>query len=227
MKYKLVLIIMFLLLCINNINAQPSFDNANNSKSDDRYPIINISETIIFNISTSGGNDVSHVWTIDGTTSQTNNTVSDSQFTTSFTSRGIKNVSITANNGTSPATFSWFVNVLEQKTTAANQVTKINVTAVDDLTDAVEEGDYSKFLFASTIPYTNILGSFFYLILFGLPLLMVWISQERKEIPMAITILFATVLFVFIPGPFRAIIMLLAVLGIVVIIYTRYKERGQ
>lgn len=211
---KLFVIFLFLLIIgfyIPVAHALPVFDSdeTNNSISDNEYPKINVSQSIMFNASTSGGNDNFHNWTVDGTLSQTNTTVSSSTYTTSFTTKGLKNVSVVVNNLSSPAMYTWLVLVRTPKTTGSDTLQDVNVTPLDDMMDAIDEADYEKFLGRGIANvYVNVVGAFFYLFLFGTPLIMMWISQEKKEIPAVLTIIFGGLFTVFIPGTFIKYIIL-------------------
>jgi len=88
------------------------------------------------------------------------------------------------------------------------------------------EPDFIEFGKSVTIPYTNILGSLFFVIFFGAFFIMMWLRQGNIMIPSTIGIIVGGVLLKYAPAEFRLPAILFISFNIFGIIYTLLKERS-
>jgi len=88
------------------------------------------------------------------------------------------------------------------------------------------EPNFIEFGKSVTIPYTNILGSLFFVIFFGAFFIMMWLRQGNIAIPSTIGIIVGGVLLKYAPAEFRLPAILFISFNIFGIIYTLLKERS-
>jgi len=88
------------------------------------------------------------------------------------------------------------------------------------------EPNFIEFGKSVTIPYTNILGSLFFVIFFGAFFIMMWLRQGNIAIPSTIGIIVGGVLLKYAPAEFRLPAILFISFNVFGIIYTLLKERS-
>jgi len=88
------------------------------------------------------------------------------------------------------------------------------------------EPNFIEFGKSVTIPYTNILGSLFFVIFFGAFFIMMWLRQGNIAIPSTIGIIVGGVILKYAPAEFRLPAILFISFNIFGIIYTLLKERS-
>lgn len=88
------------------------------------------------------------------------------------------------------------------------------------------EFNFSIFAYAIALPFTAIMGNLFFVFLFGIPFLMMWLRQESMNVPLALGIILAAGIFMFLPPEYVISAMGIMALAIVGAIYLVFKERS-
>lgn len=219
MKYIIPLLILFVILIVSPSNAITITDN-NNTISNNDYPAVAISEVIGFNITLDTGATL-HTWYVDGT-DQSNNATS---FSTSFTSRGYKNVTVTVTDGASTDSVTYGVIVKRASASGSDTISLMNNSGYTDFQTSIDDEDLQGFLKSFIQPQLNAVGAVFYLILYGIPLIMIWIRQEKTTIPVVFFVIFGVIMIAFVPSQWVAPAIILTILSIASMIYMNFKER--
>lgn len=142
-----------------------------------------------------------------------------------YSAFGYNNVSVTGTNtnGTTDAT-SWVVwTNRETRDLPAEPVDTIGYEMLQD--SIAGEPDFHAMMKAVTYPYTSTFGLIFYLILFGLPLLMMYIRQDSMKIPATLMFLIGGVIIGMLPAQWQIIAGVLMGLALVGMLYSLFKER--
>ena len=210
---------------LSSVEAAPAITAHSNSVSDTSlYPHQQVNTNIQFNIS---ANETITTWTWlkDGTDTSNN----FDNYTTQWTGPGQKNITASGTNanGTTES-ITWNPLIEQEMAGAGDTITELNMTAYDSIIDVVgsEDPDYEAFLFALTMPHTSIIGSLFYVILYGVPFLFIWIGQGSAKIPAVLGCMLAPVMLGAFNADYIGITVLLILLTLFGLIYTLYKERG-
>lgn len=222
----IVFIILFILtfLLIHISTATPTITNFNNSISNNTiYPHINASQSIKFTVS---ANETisSWSWYSDGLTISNNY----DNYTSSWNDGGSHEITVngTNSNGTTQ-TIAWYVLVYRPKSGPGEVHTPLNTSWLDSLTQSIagSSPDFSKFFLAIVLPFTNFLGDLFYIFVFGLPMIVIWLRQEKALVPAVLGIIFGGLIFGFIPQNWALPAILMMILTVFGIIYALFKER--
>ena len=207
-----------LILCIP-CNAAPGWSDWNNSKDNSTYyPNLNYSESIQFNV-TADEVITGYHWWKDGVviSNDWNN------YTTSFTS-GTHNISVIATSASGNTSMLTFRPVVYREVAVAT-VGSINETPYADMMVAVDENDFEGYFGAVTNVFTNVMGSVFYLLLFGIYFVMIWIRQESASMPMVLGFVLGAVLLGYVTESFVQGGIVLLVIGATAVFYSLFKER--
>lgn len=224
--YYLILALLVVGACsLASTEAAPAVFSYNNSVSDTNlYPHQQVNTNIQFNVS---ANETITTWTwLKGGVDASNNF---DNYTTSWTGPGQKNITVYGTNANgSTAQLSWFPHIEQEMAGAGDTITELNMTAYNSILDVIgsEDPDYESFLFALTMPHTSIIGSLFYVILYGVPFLFIWIGQGSAKIPAVLGCMLAPVMLGAFNADYIGISVLLILLTLFGVIYTLYKERG-
>lgn len=224
-----VLLIIFLLLplTIAIVKATPSINAYNNSISTNLYPHQDVNSNIQFNIS---ANETITTWSwfVDGVNVSNNvNT-----YTKSWATSGQKNITVSGSNANGVTnSIVWYPIIEREKSTASDETAALNTSWYDSLLASFSGNTPSFYAFTSAIvlPFTNTqtgIGNFFYLFLYGLPMLVIWIRQEKALIPAGLGIIFGAFFLGQLPESYIGVAVLLMILTVFGIIYSLYKERG-
>lgn len=224
-----VLLILFLLLplTISIVRAAPVIQAYNNSISANQYPHRDVNSNIQFNVSAT---EVITTWSwyVDDVAISNN----FDNLTHSWTTSGQKNVTVSGSNGggTTEA-ISWYPIIEREKSTASDETAALNTSWFDSLLDSFKGSTPSLVAFTTAIvlPFTNTetgIGNFFYLFLYGLPMLVIWIRQEKALIPAGLGIIFGIFFLGQLPESYIGAAVLLIILTASGIIYSLIKERG-
>lgn len=221
-----VLLIIFLLLplTISIVKAVPVINSYNNSISNTLYPHQNVNTNIQFNISATEP-IITWTWFIDGVDVSNNFNFIIKSWATS----GQKNVTVYGTNaGGTTGSISWYPIIVREKSTASDKTLALNTTWYNSLLNSFKGSTPSLYLFASALvlPFTSSIGNFFYLFLYGLPLLVIWIRQEKALIPAGLGIIFGAFFLGQLPESYIGVAVLFMILTVFGIIYSLYKERG-
>lgn len=226
LKYILLGAILIILSISITVQGTPEITTYDNSVTGNDYtfPHKDINTNIQFNL-TANESIVTWTWIKDGTTISNN----WDNYTTSWTTKGYKNLTAygTNANGTT-AQIIWHPIIETQKSTGADVVATYDPEAYDIIIDAIQgdSPDFEPVLFAPTIPYTNLIGPVFFLILFGIPIIMIWIRTEKREIPLVLSFILGGLFLVFFPPEYVMTVVGLLLLAATGVLYSQFKERG-
>ena len=218
----IILIAIAIILLSSMLSAAaPVIDSqANNATNDDStYIAINYSQCVYFSVTANESID-SWAWHANGALQ----TSIVPNITLTYTRWGYHNLTVNATNpnGSAHAEYRVWVN----RELETNPQAEVNETGFEMLEDSFE-GDptWTDFTEAIAHPYTRMVGSIFFLFLFGLPLLMIYIRQDAINIPATIMFMFGAVILFLLPPAwllYGEALMALALFGAM---YKIYKER--
>jgi len=202
----------------------PIIDEYNNSISDtNMYPVVSSSGSVTFYAS-ADQSITTWTWYVDGV-DQSNNV---SSFTTSWPNLGYKSVEVTAENVAGVSNMvEWNPYVKMAMAGAGDTVTDMDEAGYDNLIGGLggDNPDFELVMVAFTEPYIAVIGNMFFVILFGIPMIMFWIRQGSLIIPSVFGIVLGTLLLSFFPSSFAATASAIIVLSILATFYTFYKEK--
>jgi hypothetical protein len=223
--YLMILCLLIGAFTMASSEAAPSVLTYNNSVSDTNlYPHQQVNSNIIFNV-TADETITTWTWLKDGTDASNNNPT----YTTQWTGPGQKNISVFGENiNGSTEQISWYPLIEQAMAGAGDTISEINVSGYDAVLVVFsdENPDYEKFLGALAMPLTSILGSLFYVILYGVPFLFMWVGQGSAKIPAVLGCMLAPVMLGAFNPDYIGISVLLILLTLFGLIYSMYKERG-
>ena len=128
-------------------------------------------------------------------------------------------------NGTANETNNNFSLVCYKLTKATTGLDNLDEEPYDELQTAIDDYDFTAFVVALSLPYVNIMGNIFFLLLFGMPFMMAWIRQQAVIIPVIWGIILGSTIELFLPQEYGLIAKLILVLSILGIFYLVFKER--
>ena len=114
------------------------------------------------------------------------------------------NVSVTVTSGSTGLTSEpayWRVRTTRARATEA--VEHLNTTAYTEILQGVQEHNATQVLGATTLPYTQVIGSWFWLIIVALPFLYCFLATGRMSIPATSGIAFAAIGISMFPANFQ------------------------
>lgn len=213
-----------LLLSRQCVTATPTIDNYNNSISNtNMFPVVSYGAGVTFNAS-ADETITTWTWYVDDVDQSHNY----DNLTASWSSSGYKNVNVTGTNanGTSAAIL-WNPYVQMDMAGGADTTSDMDDTGYDNLMLGLEgdNPDFEVFLWATTEPFQAVIGNMFFVILFGIPMIMFWIRQGTVLIPSMFGIIMGTVMFAFFPASFAATASAIILMSVLAVFYTMYKER--
>jgi hypothetical protein len=212
----------FLLLLILSVPcfAAPSFTTWDNSKDNTTYyPDLTILESVTFNITADEAITQYH-WYKDGTSISNNY----DNYSTAFSTPYHHNISVFATSASGNTTMlSWYPIVSREVATTTPE--DVNESGYTDLLSSVEVEDFEAFVGASIFPFTNLMGSVFYLIVFGIYFLMVWIRQEDLSIVMVTGFAIGSIILGYMVESFAQTLVLMLVIAVTSVMYSLFKER--
>lgn len=187
------------------------------------YPGVEWGSNITFSIVTNE-TIITYHWFVDDI-NQTNNF---DNLTASWIERGQKNVTVWGTNANgSTGLITWRPYVKTEMATGADEVAKAKVDGYDNLINeiSIDNPDFEKILYSLSEPYTAVVGDIFFVVLWGLPMIMLWIRQESILIPAMYGLIMGGLLLAFLPASFAATASAMIVLSVMGILYMFYKER--
>jgi len=193
---------------------------SNTATNDDSlYPDIVNGATVTFSVTINETVTLYEWW--DGSTQITND---QNTFARSWTDPYYQNVTMKATTANGTVQMSWYPVVY--RAVGITTAETINETPYDNMMASMEdETDYVAFLSAATLPFTTVISSMFYVLIWGIYFGMVWIRQESIYIPSVVGLIVGVVLFVFLPSNFAVAGTSLLVLSAAAAIFNLYKER--
>ena len=217
----LIFVAIAVLLLCGTATAAPTITSYTNSVTNDGdiYPLVGNGVSVNFSIVVSEA-VTGYEWWIDDATV----TNDEPYIVRSWTDTYYHNVTVKATTATGDVTLTWFPVV--ERATAITTTETINGTAYDNMMDSLEgDTDYIAFLSAMTVPFTNIIGAMFYVLIWGFYFGMVWIRQESVYVPSIVGLICGVVLFVYLPSNFAVAGTSLLVLSAASAIFNLYRER--
>lgn len=212
--------LLMLILCIP-CYAAPGWTTWNNSKDNSTvYPHLNHSESITFNV-TANEAITQYYWYKDNTLISNN----WDNYTTSFTTPFTHNISVIGHGAAgNTSMLSWYPVVAREVATSTPET--MDETGYEDMLDAVESESFESFVGASIFPYTNLMASTFYLVVFGLYFIMVWLRQDGMSNVIVVGFGVGAILLGFMVESFAQTLIMLLVIGVTAIFYSLVKERS-
>lgn len=149
------------------------------------------------------------------------------------TVRDYKTITLTVTNryGTAASDTVHVMYGKQRRPAASSEVTPVDTSGLMNLIEDVapqsvdnQMPDITGFIKDLTKPFTDVIGEWFWLLLFAVPFLIMWIRQKNLLIPSILGVLFAAWLLVFLPGTAMKAtigIIILAVAGGIYGLYVR------
>lgn len=223
---KLLLILFTLFLLIGSASAVPPVITLyNNSVSGtNMFPHQQINTNIRFNASADQV-IVTWVWYTDNV-NQSNNA---SSLNESWATPGYKNVTVWGSNSNGESNHITWNPIIERLKSNSTQVqTTISESSYTNLTASLDGDSFDvvAFLQANAEPFTGLIGNLFYLFVFVLPLVIIWIRQEKALIPAGLGIIVGIIALPFLPESFLLPSVMFLVITVIGVLYSIYKERG-
>ena len=217
---RIILFIFLTLLMISCVYSAPNITDWDNSKTNDQnlYPIVGNGELVLYNFT--ANESVGYTWYVDGEDTGVLLETLGISFTTPF----YHNITIEVSNANGTDSLTWYPVV--EREIASTTSTKQNETAYNNMLNSFNgETDFESFLLNSTIPFTDILGSMFFVVIFGMYFAMQWNRQENILNGSIVGLIVGIVLFAFLPEDFANSAIPLIILGATATIYSLYRER--
>lgn len=222
---KLIVLLLLFALIGSASAVAPVISVYNNSISGtNMFPHQQINTNIVFNASANQA-ITTWTWLTDGVNQANNNP----SLTETWTTAGYKNVTVYGTNANGQSNVVIWNPIIERLKSTAGQVQPtIATTSYDNLTASLDGDapDFVAFLQANAEPYTGLVGNLFYLFVFVLPLVIIWIRQEKALIPAGLGIVIGVIAIPFLPESFILPAVMFLVITTVGVLYSLYKERG-
>lgn len=221
-RNALIVAVAVMLLCwfAGMADAASITSMSNDATGTDTYVPVAYEATVVFSV----GADVpiaNWTWYDNG-----GQWLAGDQLTQTFTAWGYHNISVygTTAGGAETNMVAWRVWVDRQ--TSATPAETMNETPCDTMLASIEgEPSFETFLESIAMPYTAMIGTIFYLFIFGVPLLMMYIRQDSLAIPVTIMFLTGSMMLFMLPAQWKLYGGLLMALGLFGALYKLYKER--
>lgn len=224
---RILLIFLTLFLLISSASAvAPVITVYNNSVSGtDMFPHQQINTNIQFNAS---ANQTITTWSwFTDTVNQSNNA---SSLNETWATPGYKNVTVWGINalGESSNHVTWNPIIERLKSNSSHVQATISQSSYTNLTASLDGDSFDviTFLQANAEPFTGLIGNLFYLFIFVLPLVIIWIRQEKALIPAGLGIIVGVVALPFLPESFLLPAVMFLVITVIGVLYSISKERG-
>lgn len=206
------------------VDGDPTITDYNNSvDTNNLYPNVPYDSLIIFNAT---ANETITTWTwYSGGVDQSHNFDS---YTTSWTSIGYKNVSVTATNGNGTSNMiTWNPYISMEMSGGSDVVAHMDESGFDNIMAGINgtNPDFELLLWGATEPFQVAVGNAFFLVLFGIPMIMFYIRQNTILLPSLFGIIIGTVMFSFLPASFAYTANAIIVMAVLAVLYSFYKER--
>lgn len=138
---------------------------------------------------------------------------------------GYHNVSVNGTNANGTTNTTKWIAWMNRETRGTPAV-HVDETGYEMLQNSIEdEPDFHAMMKSVSYPYTSSLGLIFYLILFGLPLLMMYLRQDSLKVPVTIMFLLGGVIIAMLPPQWQIIAGALMGLALLGLLYSLFKER--
>lgn len=223
---KQILLFLVVLLLTHTANAAtPIIISYNNTESGTTlYPHIGVGDSIQFHVA-SNQTITTWTWLIDNTSASNNY----DNYTTSWLTPGNKKVAVNGSNANgSTQVITWLPLVVREKSEIADVHAELDTSGYTDLTNSISGADidFRNFFVAVISPFIAVLGNLFYVLLYGLPMIVIWMRQEKALIPAVLSVILGGFFIGQLPESFVGPAILFIILTVFGIIYSLVKERG-
>lgn len=205
--------------------GSPVLSSISNNISSDYYPKLQIGDYVNVSVTKSSPLPVDYLWYVDDVLQGS----SYDNISVTWNTTGSKNVTVYATNayGTSGELYN-YPTVLRTMATAGDVHATYSEDAIDDVLTSIDNDtpDMIAFFAATFEPYTGVMGSIFYLVLYGLPMLLIWISSKKMIIPVGLTTIFGIFFLGSIPISIAGVAILCVLITTTGIIVSLAKDRG-
>lgn len=218
--------ILFLLivLAIPIVSGLPTINTYTNDISNDTSlsPVVQEGQEINFSVLTYTSVDgPDYYWYRDGVVISNN----FPDYTTSWTRWGDNAeivVYIVDSDGNS-SNLTWNPVIILIRATGTPE--QINLTRANEFKAGVQNFDLEEMLAAEMGMYTDQMGSLFFLLIIGVPFVMIWLRTESLIIPSALGVVLGGILILFMPPVYQTTIIIILVISITGILLGIYKDR--
>ena len=100
-----------------------------------------------------------------------------------------------------------------------------NFTKSDEFTNFSGNESWDNFTGMVEAMYTDVIGNVFYLVIFGVPLLMLWLRQENVIMPIVMGLIVGVAGFSLLPPEYRVVSITFLGLSFAAIAFTIFKSR--
>lgn len=223
---RFIILLLVGLMCINVASAIPPVISVyNNSISGtNMFPHQAVNTNIIFNAS---ANQVITTW--NWYTDDVNQANNNPSLTETWTTSGYKNVTVWGTNINGDSNHVTWNPIIEvQRSTIAQIEPTISEAAYNNLTSSLDSDspDFVRFLQSNAEPYTGLIGNLFYLFIYILPIVIMWVRQEKALIPAGLGIILGVVILPFLPESFIIPAVMFLVITTMGVLYSLSKERS-
>ena len=223
-KYLILSMLLIGAYFMSSAEAAPAIELYNNSVSGTSlYPHQQVNSNIVFYVYVN--ESVDYTWYKAGVLISNN----FNNYSSQWTGPGQKNITVFGTNvNGSTEHVSWYPLIEQEMAGAGDVITVLNQTPYDSVIDVIssEDPEYESLLFALTMPFTNIFGSIFYVIAFGVPFIFMWIGHGSAKVPAVLACMLSPVLLGAFNPDYIGISVLMILLVLFGVIYSMYKERG-
>lgn len=153
------------------------------------------------------------VWTIDGVVSSE----AGASLTTSFDISGSHYVSTSSEQ--------WYIVISRQLATDPIDNFSNAQSDFDNLTNSFSPLDIDSILSTPLVPFVNLIGRLFYLILFGLPFIYIWRQQESMTITTVLFLICGCLFIGFIPAQYASFILVAITIALAYGIFSISRDR--
>lgn len=220
-NFGLFILFILIALAVPGNGAVPVL-TTNNSASHNQWITTTNGVSINFNAS---ADQVINTWTwsVDGTDVSNNY----GNYTRAWTTGGVKVVKVIATNTTNGgSSYTWLVTVRAVK--ASTTVTPINISSYTSLrAQFTASPDIIEIAKVTFTPYTNIniIGNFFYLIIWALIFVMMWINQGKITLPAVLGMIIGAAVLAMLPAQYQLVAQAMVAIGFFAVLYVFFRER--
>lgn len=183
----------------NLITALPTTDFVVDIGAEPQWKYIRAGETVIVEINNEG----TLTWVLDGVT------LTETSPVLSYTFDKFGYYNLTAYNAGGQSTE---FRIRVDRPLATTVVEKLNTTTYESFINATENDSIDGALTALTMPYTDLVGKMFYLIVFCIPFLFMYIQTRGTAILTALALIIGSTMIMWLPDQFKLFVA--AVIGL-------------
>lgn len=215
-------LLLGLLMFCTAASAAPIIDSIYNNATDNNATYIPINYSTVRFVVDANETITTWAWYANGVDQSRD----ADNITITYSTQSYHNLTVNGTNANGTTQTVEYRIWVHRNTTATPQPT-CNESHFEQLDDSMQatNPDFTEFTEAIAAPYIHMIGSVFFLFLFGLPLLMIYIRQDSIHIPATFMFLFGAFVLVLMPPQFVMIGTALLALALFGAIYSYVKER--